>query len=105
VQLGSWPLFHADLLIVAICGQGEGLKNLDAQCTWSQHMTGQEYVHYDNKARMHNPCHPKKYRKLCVRMDVRKSAQALDREDSPLAIFVPCIAQPTGNPRREKETK
>ena len=41
----------------------------------------------------------------CVRLDVRKSAQTLDREDSPLAIFVPCIALPTRNPRREKETK
>ena len=42
---------------------------------------------------------------LWGRLDVRKSAQTLDREDSPLAIFVPCIALPTRNPRREKETK
>ena len=58
---------------------------------------------YDNKARA----------TLVIRKNVENcgggwmfaNPQTLDREDSPLAIFVPCIALPRNPRRRKKQSK
>ena len=66
----------------------------------SQHISWA--IHSDNKARTRNPLSSKNIESVCE-AGCLPSAQTLDREDSPLSFFVPCIALPTRNPRRKSK--